>query len=137
MPKWRKLCKNGEVPSKSIYGKEFEDIFGIQTWRHPNQGVDRHNCCYSHIPEEWSLAVSILVDNVRNKYKLVGLDGNLEDKEIRIDQIKDKFGSLQVYYTVLVSDEKICNEIYKFMHNKIRECEKNLTKIDEHYGVPY
>ena len=74
---------------------------------------------------------------MRNKYKLVGLDGNLEDKEIRIDQIKDKFGSLQVYYTVLVSDEKICNEIYKFMHNKIRECEKNLTKIDEHYGVPY
>jgi hypothetical protein len=135
MPKWKKLCKEGEESTRSIAEKEFEDIFGIQTWY---RGCNRQ-LCYSHVPEEWMPAVLELINKIRAKYKVVGLDvqinnvwGDVETEySVRIDQIKDKFGSLRFYFTTADSTT------YDDINEMVRECEEKLKHADLHYGVPY
>ena len=141
MPRWKKLCKEGEEPSTFIDGKKFEDIFEIQTW-YP--GCNRQ-LCYSHVPEEWVPAILELINKIRAKYKVVGLGvqidsvwGNVETEyDIRIDQIKDKFGCLRFYYTVARGVFLDTTAIRDQIDIWIKECEVKLKEADPFYGEPY
>jgi len=128
MPRWRKLCKNGEQPTRFIESREFENTFGIRTWI---PGGERNGCCASCVPEEWVPAVKELVEKIRTNYKLVGLDDNTEGTDVNIAQIKDKFGALRFYY------DTNSDFIYKQIDIWIKECEKKLKKADPYYAVPY
>ncbi len=132
MPRYRQFCKSGEKPAKQISGKEFEYIFGVRTWRRPMQGVYRADCPHSHIPKEWVPAVQRLINKIRETYTMVGLDGDTEGKEVLIEQIKDKFGELRIYYIAergLGAREKI--------DKWIEECIGELKEADPFYGQPY
>lgn len=130
MPRWRKLCKDGEEPSRDVAGKEFEGTFGIQTY-YPARKAERRHCCWSHVPEEWVPAVLELVSKIRAKYKTVGLDNIIDGTEVRVVQIKDKFGKLCFYYAAI--DDRVYDDIDKM----IAECIEKLKEADPHYGVPY
>jgi hypothetical protein len=117
MPRWRSLCKPGEEPSRLIQGVEFESLFGFR-------------CGWSAIPEEWAPAVLRLVERIRAKYRVQGLDGD-DDWEVCVTQVKDKFGSLRFYYSA--QNREAMDEIDGWIY----ECEEELMKADPHYGVPY
>ena len=130
MPRWRKLCIDGEEPSRSIVGKEFEDIFGVRTWKYPDQlkeGED-NGFCFSHVPEEWVPAVLELVKRIHTKFT---------PAQIRIDQIKDKFGMLRVYYTVARGEFLDTTTVRDLIDVWVKQCEEKLKKADPHYGTPY
>lgn len=140
-PRWEKLCKEGEESTRNVAEKEFEDIFGIQTWCQD----DRRQLCYSHVPEEWVPAVLELINKICAKYKVVGLDvqidnvhGDVETEyDVRIDQIKDKFGELRVYYTVAQGTFLNTTAIRDEIDIWIKECEEKLAETDSFYGEPY
>ena len=183
MPRWRKLCKENEKPCEFYGTKGFQEEFGIKNAFGPvlkdekgNEMLDcelrpvlKWNRCWSNIPKEWGPAVHELLDKIRAKYRVEGLEDDPDDPEIqvKIDQVKDKFGSLRFYYTILnlpddkrephsevkdIKDQdgelmaiqlslrnstKAEDEIYKDIDKMIKECEERLAIDDPYYGVPY
>ncbi len=134
-PRWKKLCKNGEEPSRDIVKKEFEDIFGIQAWRGRGEGAERRHCCYSRVPEEWVPAVKKLVETIRSMYDTAGLEGPSEYTQVTINQIKDKFGALRFYYSTGDCDREFSPR--EVIDELISACEDELARVDPHYGIPY
>ena len=132
MPRYRKFCKNGEEPTRFIQGQEFEDVFGVKTYRHPSQGVNRSNYYYSHVPEEWVPAIKRLVDKISNIYGLI--DGVYSDNgRVQIVQIKDKFGVLCFYYYTDSKNKSVRDKIDTWISATMEE----LKLDDPYYGKPY
>lgn len=130
MPRWRKLCKEGEQPSEWIGVGAFQRELGC-----------KHPIGWSQVPTEWVPAIKELVANIRKKYTVDGCgimfvsdDPQDINTDICIAQIKDKFGSLRFYYEVCCTDDI---DAYEYVEGLIGECEERLKKDDPYYGVPY
>lgn len=126
----------GAGPSYSI--REFEKEFGIKTAFGPKDenGKMRWNRCWSNVPRLWAPAIHGLLNKIRAKYRVEGIedDENSPGIEVYIDQIKVKFGSLRFYFSVQGPNAETSR---KDIDKWITECEKELAEIDPYYGVPY
>lgn len=147
-PRYRRLCKEGEEPTTFLENKYFIEELNIKSGfgppeldeageikkRENGRPILKWNACWSAIPIEWQGAVEELVDYIKNKYIIETIDTNFyedDNIQVKIDQVKDKFGSLRFYYTS--SSKEIDGDI----NAAIARCEKRLAKDDPLYGQPY
>lgn len=116
---------------------EFSKLFNIKSGFGPPIQTDQGeryswNRCWSHIPKLWEVPVKNLIDKIAAKYKLERLnDPDTYDYDVIIDQIKDKYGTLRVYFSAS------SNEIMDDVDKMIDECEEELRNIDPFYGEPW
>ena len=142
MPRWWKLCKEGEKPSRFLDITETGNLLNIKNGFGPvvedKDGIQHlaWNRCWSEIPEEWGPALVRLVDKIRSKYKVETIDDNEDDPtiQVRIDQVKDKFGSLRFYFTTIGDNWR---EMDEEIDTWVAECEEELKQDDPYYNVPY
>lgn len=116
----------------------FEKEFGIKTAFGPpdENGNPKWSRCWSDVPYTWAPAIHRLLDKIRAKYRVEGLDDVDNDPRIQVvvDQIKVKFGSLRFYFSTLGENWR---EIEDEIDGWVDECEQELKELDPYYGVPY
>lgn len=146
-PRWRKLCKEGEEPCKFLQNKYFIEELNIKSGFGPpeldeNGEIKRDergrpmlkwNACWSAIPEEWQGAVEELINYIKSKYVVETVDMSWDDPsiQVRITQVKDKFGSLRFYFRATN------NEIKEDINAALKRCMERLAVDDPYYGIPY
>ena len=112
---------------------EFVQVFNIKSGFGPYvNGKPEWNRCWSCIPRLWEQPVRNFINKIIAVYTLESATDTDCDRQydVIVDQIKDKYGTLRVYFT---ADQPITDQIYTW----IAECEEEIKLIDPFYGVPW
>ena len=112
---------------------EFVGYFGIKSGFGPYEGDKMlWNRCWSHVPRLWAEPITKLIKKIEAKYTLERVsDKDREGFDVTIDQVKDTFGTLRVYFEA--RDDTIRADVYRL----IEECIDEIKLIDTHYGEPW
>jgi hypothetical protein len=111
---------------------EFVSYFGIKSGYGPVVKEKwSWNRCWSHVPRLWAAPVKRLIERIEESYDLERASDPDGEYDVVIDQVKDKFGTLRVYFTA--ENEGIRYEVDQM----IEQCIEEITSIDPNYGRPW
>ena len=135
------MPKYGPAASRGWDNKEIQEEFGLKCGFGPPTGENderghpklKWNRCWFDVPCEWIPDIRDLFNKIKAKYVIETIDMDENDPriQVRIDQIKCKYGSLRFYYSA--STYEIDEDIEKM----VEECEIKLAVSDPTYGEPY